>query len=447
MNFRHGCLVLAAAALFAAGCGDDDGGDDEATTDAESGTTSVAGPTVDTDTCGGLEYGGEREPQVLIVSDLPMQGDAATRSEQQVEAIRIELEDRDWKAGDLTVGYQACDDTIAKTGLWDEETCESNANAYVEQKAVLGVIGTYNSGCAAIEIPILNEGDVAMVSPGNTAVCLTEETPNCEDYDPSSLYPSGDRNYARVVPNDAFQGAALAQFASDEGAKSAFVLYAADDSTSTGQADNFRGAAEELGLEVAGFETWDPKAKDYEDLMNDVESSGADAVILAGLTDQNGGTLIEDKVEYVGPNDEVPLIAFDGFTSQATIDEAGDASKGMFASITGRAPEALSGAGQDLVAELEEKSGGDPVEQYAPYAAEAAVVLLDAIAEAGDDRAGVADAVLETKRDDSGLLGAYEFTETGDPSEGPVTIFEADGSFEVFDEVTPDTAAVTAARG
>src|SRR5215203_278899 len=192
-------FAVAAALLVAAvvGCG----GSDSST------TTSSDIEGVKADSCSGVEYGGEGAPQGLIVSVLPMRGDSAERSQQQVDAIRLVLEQNDWKAGPTTVGFQACDDSISKTGLWDAKTCRSNAGAYADDDRVLGVIGTYNSGCAAEEIPILNRADVAMISPGNTAVCLTEPSPTCEDGEPESLYPSGEPNYARVVPNDAFQGA------------------------------------------------------------------------------------------------------------------------------------------------------------------------------------------------------------------------------------------------
>ena len=50
---------------------------------------------------------------------------------------------------------------------------------------MLGVIGTYNSGCAAEEIPILNKRRrLAMISPGNTAVCLTESSPTARTASP-----------------------------------------------------------------------------------------------------------------------------------------------------------------------------------------------------------------------------------------------------------------------
>jgi branched-chain amino acid transport system substrate-binding protein len=414
--------LCALALLLAAGCG---GGEEAA--------TGTAGGTA----------GGKT---VKIVSDLPLQGAAAERSSQQEEAIRLVLDQRRWKAGATAVAYQACDDSIAKTGLWDAATCRSNAAAYVKDRRVLGVIGTYNSGCAGEEIPILNRADVAMISPGNTAVCLTEPSTGCANGQPASLYPSGNRNYARVVPNDAFQGAALAEFAKQEGIAKPFVLYAANDPTSTGQAENFRGAAQALGLRLAGYETWDEKAKSYASLFGKVKRSGADGVVLAGLTGQNGGQVIKDKVAVVGSNDGLPLIAFDGFAQQATIDSGGSASKGMFASVPGSAPENLPAKGRALVDDLKGKTDGHPVEQFAPYAGEAAAVLLDAIAKAGPDRAGIAKAVLAT-RGGGGILDPYDIEPSGDPSVGPITVLKAGSSFSPLREVTPQAGVVRAARG
>jgi branched-chain amino acid transport system substrate-binding protein len=426
-----------AAALALAACG----------SGSSSTTSSSAGGDIalSLENCGELEYGGEGQPDALIVSDLPMQGDSAERSKQQVEAIRVVLDRSDWKAGDTTVGFQACDDSIAKTGLWDEDTCRANAEAYGSDEAVVGVIGTYNSGCAALEIPILNRAGVAMISPGNTAVCLTQKSPICTDGQPGSLYPNGRRNYARVIPNDAFQGAALATFAQQQGVKQPAVLYAADDPTSEGQAENFRGAADELGLDVVDYATWDPKAKSYSDLFDKAQSSGADGIVLAGLTEQNGGQVIQDKVAVLGPNSKLPLIAFDGLAQQSTIDKAGSASRGMFASVPGTAPENLTGEGKSFVDELSKRVGGKPIEQFAPFAGEAAAVMLDAIAKGGTDREAVVNAVFATHG--GGILGPYTLEDSGDPSVGPITVFEAESTFKPFREIRPKPDVVKAALG
>ncbi len=429
-------LSALALALALAACGGGDDGDEGVQVLPDS-------------SCAELEYGGEGEADALIASDLPMQGDSAERSEQMVEAIRIVLEDAEWKAGDTKVAFQACDDSVASTGEWDEAQCEENAKAYAANPDLIGVVGTYNSGCAEIQIPILNEapdGGVAMVSPGNTLICLTQDSPSCDPDQPDALYPTGERNYARVVPNDAVQGAALAQFAADQGVTSPTVLFAAEDETSRGQADTFIGAAQALGLDVSGLDVWDPDAPDYEDLMDRVAEGSPDAVVLAGLLDQNGAKLIQDKVATLGDNESVRLLAFDGFAQQATIDDAGSDSAGMFASVPGRTPGSLTGPAEELISAIDSGlEGGEPVELFAPYAGQAAEVLLGAI-ESGAERAEVIDGVFATEVSD-GIIGSFEITRSGDPSGGAISVLVAEDRFKPVEQVTPGRDLVAAARG
>src|SRR5918998_707912 len=88
------------------------------------------------------------------------------------------------KAGDHTIEYESFDDATAAKGAWDEAKCAENARTYVADESIVGVIGTYNSGCAAIIIPILNEASVAMVSPANTYQWLTKGGPGTEAGEP-----------------------------------------------------------------------------------------------------------------------------------------------------------------------------------------------------------------------------------------------------------------------
>ena len=83
------------------------------------------------------------------------------------------------------------------------------------RRPIVGVIGTYNSGCAAIIIPILNEVPLAMVSPANTYQGLTKGGPGTETGEPDKYYPSGDTNYVRVVASDDNQGRIGAQYMKD----------------------------------------------------------------------------------------------------------------------------------------------------------------------------------------------------------------------------------------
>jgi branched-chain amino acid transport system substrate-binding protein len=401
---------------------------------------------VDSAACGAVQYGGAGEAQALIVSDLPLQGESRRRSVQMNDAIRLVLEDAGWRAGGRTVAFQACDDSLADTGLWSKAQCRANAKAYAADPSVLGVIGTYNSGCAEVEIPILGQapgGGLAMVSPGNTLICLTQSSPSCPASQPGSLYPKA-HNYARVVPNDAYQGAGLASFAKKKGVRSAYVLYAGGDPTSLGQAETFRGAAHKLGIRITGFSPWNVNAANYKGLMRKAKATSPDAVLLAGLTEENGARLIKDKVSILGPNEGgVKLLAPDGFAQQSTIDLAGAAASGMFASVPGRVPQDLTGPGKKLVGELQRKVDG-AVELYAPYAGQAASVLLEAIAK-GAGRGEVIAAVNGAKVK-NGIIGSFSILPSGDPSVGPITVSVARKSFVPVAEVKPGQALVAAAR-
>jgi branched-chain amino acid transport system substrate-binding protein len=408
---------------------------------ATSGVTAV-----DSEACAAIQYGGSGQPQALIVSDLPLQGDSRRRSLQMNDAIQLVLEGANWRANGRNVGFQACDDSLADTGLWSKAQCQSNARAYAADPSVLGVIGTYNSGCAEAMIPILGRapnGGLAMISPGNTLICLTQSSPSCGKGEPKSLYPAR-RNYARVVPNDAYQGAGLASFAKTQEVRSAYVLYAANDPTSLGQAKTFRGAARKLGIELAGFRSWNPNASSYTGLMNSVGAKAPDAILLAGLTEENGAQLIKDKVAVLGPNaGPIKLLAPDGFAQQSTIDLAGKASRGMFVSVPGLVPQDLTGPGKQLVSQLKKQVSG-PVELFAPYAGQAASVLLGAIGQS-DARSGVIDAVRSTKVK-NGITGSFDILPSGDPSVGPITVSVAKNSFVPTEVVEPSAGLVKAAR-
>jgi branched-chain amino acid transport system substrate-binding protein len=448
-------LLIGALALTAAGCGGDDGGGGEAT-QAEEGGGGGGGAVEElpSASCEGLEFEGEGEPDVLIASDLPLQGSSRTQTVQMVEAIRFVLSQRGWKAGDVNVGYQSCDDSTAQAGKWDPGKCSQNANAYAQNEAVVGVIGTFNSGCAAIIIPVLNQapgGGVAMVSPANTYVCLTESGPGCAEDEPDKYYPGGTRNYARVVAHDAYQGAAVAQYAQSIGIESVYILNDRE-AYGLGVAQNFRNAAQELGIEVAGFAAWDPRASSYEALFRRIEQSGAQAVFLGGLICENGGQVIKDKVAVLGPNAATPdegvvLLMPDGFTTQATIDEAGQAARGAFSSVAGAPADQLTGGGEEFVTAFMEETGAEPpLEPYTAYAAQATDVLLSAIEQAGRDRAGVVRAVFEFSTTDGIIAPEFEINENGDPTVGPVTVYVARETFETQEVVTPEADLVEAAK-
>ena len=432
-------LLVALVALVAAGCGGSDGGS--------------APEALPSSSCTAIEYEGDGDPEYLLVSDFPLQGSSRTQTLQMNDAIRFLLQQRSWVAGDYKIGFQACDDATAQAGKWDSGKCSQNANAYAANDKVIGIIGTFNSGCAGIIIPVVNQapdGGIAMMSPANTFVCLTQGGPGCDTSEPDKYYPSGARNYARVAAPDSYQGAAVAEFAQEQGIKNVFILNDKE-AYGLGVATNFRGAAESLGIKVAGFASWDPKASSYEALFNQIKGTNADAVFLGGLIDENGAQVIKDKVAVLGANEgDVKLLAPDGFTTQQTIDEAGPAAAGMFMSVVGQPIDAFTGTAKEFAdAYSAEFLSGKTIDPYAIYAAQSADVMLTAIENSDGTRADVIAQMFAYSNEDS-LLGPISFNADGDiVGQGAygITIYKATDKLETETVINPKQTSVDAALG
>jgi branched-chain amino acid transport system substrate-binding protein len=432
--------LFAALAVVAAGCG---GGGNESSGGGGGGNVQA----LPASSCADIYFEGEGSPDAIIASDLPLQGSGRTQTVQMTAAIKFILKQNNFTAGGKKIGYQSCDDSTAQAGKWESSKCSANANAYANNKNVIGVIGTFNSGCAEIIIPVLNrapDGPVGMVSPANTYVGLTHKGPGTAAGEPEKYYPNGKRNYIRIVAADDYQGAADALLAKQLGATNVFIL---NDKEAYGQgvAGDFQNVLPEVGLKSAGFTAWDGKASSYEALASKIKQSGADAVFLGGLICENGGKLIKDLRAVLGAN--FTIIAPDGFTPiSAVVDGAGaKAAEGMTVSVAGLPNEQLGATGKKFVKDFGATQAGGNVDPYSAYAAQAAQVLLDAVDRSDGSRASVATELFNTDVKD-GILGSFKINENGDTNANPVTIYKiAGGKQTTLKVITPPTNLVKVA--
>jgi branched-chain amino acid transport system substrate-binding protein len=393
-------ILVGAMTFLAAGCG---GGEEAA--------TGTAGGTA----------GGKT---VKIVSDLPLQGSSAAQTAQMNDAIKLYLSEIGNKVGNFSIEFEAFDDSTAAKGAWDEATCSANARKYVEDESIVGVIGTFNSGCAKLEVPIANEASLAFVSPANTLTGLTHEGPGIEPGEPDKYYPSGTRNYARVVTSDDVQGQIDAAYMKDKlGVTKVFIL---DDKDAYGKgvADAFEAAANDIGLEVAGHEGWDANAQNYKALMTKIKAEGADGIFVGGISCFNGGQLVKDKVSVVGDNDAVKMVVSDGFVQASLFDEAGaDKVEGVYGTAPTLNPEDLPGAGKEFNAKVQEQFGQPEV--YTAYAVAALQMMLAALEKSDGTREGVTGALAGASADT--VVGPITFDENGDPKDKFESVFQGKG--------------------
>jgi branched-chain amino acid transport system substrate-binding protein len=244
------------------------------------------------------------------------------------DAIGFVLRRHGFRAGRHTVGYRSCDDSTAQHGFFDARTCAANANAYARAEKLVAVIGTFNSDCAKIELPILNRapgGPLAMISPANTDAGLTRPglpaPEGCRD-EPKVFYPTGQRNYVRVLPTEDMHGTAHALLPKQLGVRRAYVVYEDGVFWKGLLADPFRYAARKLGIRIAGSTAFDPEAKSYRALADEVARSGAQAVVLGADPYFGGDRLLRSLRARLGPR--VPILAGFYFAVGVRFDRNGD---------------------------------------------------------------------------------------------------------------------------
>ncbi len=421
-----GVVTTLVLALIAAGCG----GGSKSSSGNNGSSSSGGAKTLPASSCQGLYYQGSGKPDFIVPSDLPLQGSSRTQTSEMVDAIKYVLKNAKFKAGKYKIGFQSCDDSTAQAGKWVSSKCSANGNAYAQNSSVIAVIGTFNSGCAEIVVPILNRapsGPMGMVSPANTYVGLTHSGPGTSAGEPEKYYPNGKRNYIRVVAADDFQGAADALYTQQQGGKSIFILNDKE-AYGLGIATDYRNSAQKLGLKIAGFTAWDPKASSYEALATRIQQSGADWVFFGGLICENGAKLIADVTKGVpGAKFQAPD-GFSDFTAN------GPAAADMTISVAGVPPEKLTGAGAAFIKNFGAQIGKKP-NPYSAYAAQSMAVILDAIAKSDGTRASVTANLLKTKVN-AGILGTFTINKNGDTTSNPVTMYRQVGSGKTGTGVT-----------
>ncbi len=439
-------VAVGALALVAAGCG----GKKSSSSSGGGGGGVTALPA---SSCNSLQYKGSGKADYLIASDLPLIGGSREQTVQMNKAIAYVLDQQDWKAGKYHIAFQPCNDASAQLAKWDPTKCSANAHAYVGNSKLIGVIGTFNSGCAAIEIPVLNKapgGGLQLLSPANTYGCLTEP---CAGPEPEKYYPSGKRTYARVAPSDPNQGAVDAKFLKDKGAKSVYILNDKE-AYGLGVAKNFKGAAQALGIKVLGFSAYDPKAPNYQALFTQIKNKNPDAVFIGGLIDENSGQLINDKVSVLGDNSKVLLMLPDGFTTDSVFQRSQGGTpeaNGAYYSVAGVGIDKYKGAALKFINGFKSQLGGKPVDPYAILGAQAAQVLLDAIEKSDGSRGSVIDNVFKTHVN-NGLIGSFSLNKNGDlaGAKGAAllfTIYVGQGNhLKTLLTTSPQTSLVQAAR-
>jgi branched-chain amino acid transport system substrate-binding protein len=378
--------------------------------------------------CGHVESGG-RTPDLLIASDLLLQGPVSAGQRQMADAIRLVLRRHDYRAGRFALGYASCDTSTAQSGTFEFRRCAANANAYAGADDLVAVIGPYNSQCAAVQLPILNRakgGPIPVISPSNTDPGLTRPVSLSARWggyrnEPRVFYPTGVRNYVRLGANDDMAGVGDAILAQRLGHTTAYLLDDRGGAHDVLVTDSFRRVAGRLGIRIAGAARFDPAGGGYAAIAQRVARSGADCVVVGGDVFRGAAGLVRALRARLGPRFTILTGGWGAVPLSELRRRAGRAAQGVWVTQT----DPLTTRRQDLgpaARAFQRELGTSSPEQYVLEAGQAAEVVVDAIARSDGTRASVL-AALKRTRVENGILGSFRFDRNGDITPARVTVF------------------------
>jgi branched-chain amino acid transport system substrate-binding protein len=251
-----------------------------------------------------------------------------------------------------------------------------------------------------------------MISPSNTHNSLTTD---------DGLYPTGTRSFFRLSAAERYYGGAQVELARQLGHDRLFLLESSHEEYDSDYVRELRASARELGVEVVGSATFDPDAMSHDAVVRKVAASRPQSVAIVGILTPGSAALLRELRAALGP--EVAISATDGFELPDDLDAlAGDAADGLYVLVYGIPNALLPPRGKQFLDTFAASNGGDPgPDKSASYGAQAAEILLDAIARSDGTRSSVRD---EVQRMDvaNGILGDVAWDTRGDLLEGPVEV-------------------------
>jgi branched-chain amino acid transport system substrate-binding protein len=383
---------------------------------------------------GGGGGGGGEAKTLTIYSSLPLQGASRPQTTALVNGIKLALEQAGNKAGEFTIKYQSLDDSTAQAGSWTPEATQANARKVAQDDSAVAYIGEFNSGASAVSIPILNEAQVPQISPANTAVGLTSDEPGAEPGEPDKYYPTGQRNYVRIVPKDTIQGAALATLMKQDGCTKV-QLTNDKEVYGAGLARNIQSASEQQGLDIISNEAIDKNQPNYRSLASKAKGAGADCFVFSGITANNAVQLYKDfaaalpDAKLYGPDG----VAETGFADPKEGGIPADVASRVKVTVATLSPDEYPPEGQQFFKQFEQKYGEPNPDPYAIYGYEAARLALDAIERSGTgEKPDIIKALFETK-DRQSVLGTYSIDENGDTTLTDYGVYSIKGGELTFD--------------
>jgi branched-chain amino acid transport system substrate-binding protein len=345
---------------------------------------------------------------VVVYSSLPASGVSAPAARAVAAGERLALKDAGGRVGALRVRLVELDAARAGEGPWSPERVNANAERAADDPKAIAYLGELGYGASAVSVPVTNHARLLQVSPTDTLTSLTQTPIGRPRAGPDRYYPTGQRSFARLVPNDDLLAETLLELAGRTGAQRLAVLFDGD-IYSRELASQLVAIGRRDGPHTVRTEEYRGRVEEIPDIVRGLAEARPEVVVYAGIANSGTGPLLA-QIDQRLPG--VPLYATAGVLDRdpGRLIPAAPA----LAWALGPMPPAgkLSPRGRRVLARVAARQP-EAARSEALYGYEAMRVILDAIRAAGPDRERVRRAGMRMRTRRS-ALGSYMVRATGD---------------------------------
>lgn len=303
-----------------------------------------------------------------------------------------------------------------------DKTEAATAANYLVDKGVSVVLGSYGSGVSIVAGDIFKEAGIPAIGASCTNPQVTK----------------GNEFYFRVCFLDPFQGTVVANYAIQNGAKTAAVITQLGDDYSTGLGSFFETAFKDLTGDpnsIVESQTFQQNQADFNAILQNIRAKNPDVIFAPSSI--TTAPLIIQQARDIGIT--APIMGGDTWENATIIENAGEKSEGIVLSTF--FDEGLADSSpitKDFVEGYTEYLAGREasIPAVAALGYDAYMVALDAIERAGStEGAAIRDALAATA-DFEGVTGTINFDENGDALKNMAVIKTVmDGKFQFLQVV------------
>lgn len=354
-------------------------------------------------------------PAIEIASEFPLRGDLAFPELDR--AVDIAVAEHPSVDGYRLV-HVTLDDSLG--GAWNLDRALQNMRRAVRESAIAAVVGPWTSEQATVLIPLTFDSNLVVLSPSNTADCLTDRSASCLA---SPRAPAAPTNYFRLAARDTLAARAAADLAVRQLgiSKLAVLTDPLGGLFAQPMSDAFSDEVAKVGGHVVFEHDFFPPATDFAPMLRDAHAAGAQGLYVSSGNDP--ACAIRPQMQGIFPPDAY-LISGDRLADAGCIEDANLTSRTddhLVLTVATRQPASIPAGLNGL-----KRGAGYPIYTFSAY--DCARILIDAIDRAIRANGGkiptrgqVREAVAETNF--KGITGTYSFDANGDVVNAGVSFY------------------------